>query len=247
MFDVKKHLIKVQGGRQYLPVSARLVWFREEHPDWGIETKAIAIDTERQYAIFEATVYNETGRMMAKGTKMEDVRGFPDYVEKAETGAIGRALAVCGFGTQFAPDIDEIDGGRFVDTPQPVRGGQSSDSGYRFNGASSRSSALPSPSHAPAPRPQAARLSAPAASSDLSPARPEPRPVRESLSALSESTSTLAEDPFRADSPVKDGAHACTGCGREINSGQEALSVRKYGIGLCPQCQKERQAAEAAG
>src|SRR5579872_2677080 len=103
MFDVKKHLIKVQGGRQYLPVAARLVWFREQHPDWGIETRPIAIDTEKQYAIFEALVYNAEGKLMAKGTKMENVRGFPDYIEKAETGSIGRALAVCGFGTQFAP------------------------------------------------------------------------------------------------------------------------------------------------
>ena len=30
MFDVKKHLIKVQGGRQYLlGIRPRLVWFRE--------------------------------------------------------------------------------------------------------------------------------------------------------------------------------------------------------------------------
>ena len=57
---------------------------------------------------------------MAKGTKMEDFRGFPDYIEKSETGAIGRALAACGFGTQFAPDLDEIDANRFVDSPQPI-------------------------------------------------------------------------------------------------------------------------------
>ncbi|MDH7482485.1 MAG: hypothetical protein QHH26_11020 [Armatimonadota bacterium] len=117
-FDVKKHLIKVQGGKEYLPVASRLVWFRQEHPDWGIETRPVAIDVDKGYAIFEALVYNAEGRLMAKGTKMETSNGFSDYVEKAETGSIGRALAVCGFGTQFAPELDE--GQRIVDSPLPI-------------------------------------------------------------------------------------------------------------------------------
>jgi hypothetical protein len=45
-------------------------------------------------------------------------------MEKAETGAIGRALALIGYGTQFAPEMDEED--RIVDSPVipvgPVRG-----------------------------------------------------------------------------------------------------------------------------
>jgi hypothetical protein len=127
MFDVKKHLIKVQGGRQYLPVAARLIWFRTEHPDWGIETKAITIDVEKSYAIFESTVYDADGKLMAKGTKMENIRGFGDWLEKAETGAIGRALAVCGYGTQFAPDLDESHNGSDIETDQYT-------GGYRGNG-----------------------------------------------------------------------------------------------------------------
>lgn len=110
-FDRAKHIIKVQGGREYLPVSARLVWFREEHPDWGIVTTALKINlTPEQgqpYAIFQAQIFNAEGRLMGTGTKMEDVRGFGDFLEKAETGAVGRALAVCGYGTQFAPEMDD--------------------------------------------------------------------------------------------------------------------------------------------
>ena len=41
--------------------------------------------------------------------------GFPDYIEKAETGAIGRALAMCGYGTLQAPEFDEQD--RLADAP----------------------------------------------------------------------------------------------------------------------------------
>ncbi len=121
-FDFKRHLIKVQGGRQYLPVSARLIWFRSEHPDWGIETEAVEINHEKQYAVFRARIYNEDGKLMAMGTKKEDVKGFGDYIEKAETGAVGRALVLCGYGTQFSPDLDETSGGRFVDSPQPMGG-----------------------------------------------------------------------------------------------------------------------------
>ena len=83
-FDFKRHLIKVQGGRTYLPVSARIVWFRQEHPDWSIETEAVEINHEQQYAIFRARICDGDGKLMATGTKKEDVKGFGDYIEKAE-------------------------------------------------------------------------------------------------------------------------------------------------------------------
>jgi hypothetical protein len=41
--------------------------------------------------------------------KKETEAGFPDYIEKAETGAIGRALAMCGYGTLQAPEFDKQD------------------------------------------------------------------------------------------------------------------------------------------
>ncbi|MGC4045717.1 MAG: hypothetical protein QM758_18160 [Armatimonas sp.] len=120
-FDPKRHLIKVQGGRQYLPVSARLIWFRSEHPDWGIVTDIVEINHEKQYAIFRATIFNEDGRLIATGTKREDVKGFGDFIEKAETGSIGRALALCGYGTQFEPEFAEggFGGGGMRSGPPP--------------------------------------------------------------------------------------------------------------------------------
>jgi hypothetical protein len=137
-FDFKRHLIKVQGGRTYLPVSARIVWFREEHPDWSIETEAVEINHEKQYAIFRARICDGDGKLMATGTKKEDVKGFGDYIEKSETGAVGRALALCGFGTQFAPELDEAGGGRFADSPQPMGGGRfgGGGGGGDYNGGS---------------------------------------------------------------------------------------------------------------
>jgi hypothetical protein len=117
-FDVKKHLIKVQGGRDYLPVAYRLVWFREEHPDWGIETQPVTIDVEGGVAVFVARIHDTEGRLLSSGTKTETAHGFADYLEKAETGAIGRALGVLGYGTPFAPEFDE--GERLADSPMPI-------------------------------------------------------------------------------------------------------------------------------
>lgn len=111
-------------GKPYLQVAYRLVWFREDHPDWSIQTTFIEINTEKQYCIAKATIseptiLNDGGeikqRVIATAHKVETKIGFSDYLEKAETGAIGRALAMCGYGTQFEPGLDEKD--RIVDSP----------------------------------------------------------------------------------------------------------------------------------
>lgn len=101
-------------GKDYLEVKYRLVWFREEKPHWGIETEVVS--TTANSACAKATVRDEQGRVIATAHKCEDQAGFPDYLEKAETGAIGRALALIGYGTQFCSDqLDE--GERIVDAP----------------------------------------------------------------------------------------------------------------------------------
>jgi len=104
-------------GRDYLEVKYRLVWFREEHPDWSIITEIISLNENSAYA--RATVKDEQGRVIATSHKFESKQGFPDFIEKAETGAIGRALALIGYGTQFCADeLDE--GDRIVDSPVDV-------------------------------------------------------------------------------------------------------------------------------
>lgn len=102
-------------GKDYLTVAYRILWMREEHPDWGIETEYLQVGPD--LAIAKATVKDGSGRILAQGTKMETPKGFPDFVEKSESGAVGRALALCGYGTQFAQELDE--GDRIVDAPQP--------------------------------------------------------------------------------------------------------------------------------
>jgi hypothetical protein len=100
-------------GKPYLQVAHRLVWFREEKPDWPIKTEFIQLtDT---YSICKAEVYDTAGIMRAMAHKREDKADFKDFMEKSETSAIGRALAMLGYGTQFAPDLDE--GERLADSP----------------------------------------------------------------------------------------------------------------------------------
>lgn len=100
-------------GKAYLQVQHRLVWFREEHADWSIET---TIKPGTKDCISMATIKDASGRVMATAHKYESLAGFPDYIEKSETGAIGRALALCGYGTQFTDDLDE--GMRLADSPE---------------------------------------------------------------------------------------------------------------------------------
>ncbi|MDQ3167664.1 MAG: hypothetical protein M3P94_03335 [Chloroflexota bacterium] len=120
-FDPSRHIRKVSGA-DYLEVKWRLVWLREVDPDASIVTESISID--ERIAIFKATVKTTSGGV-ATGYGSETPNDFRDYIEKAETKAIGRALAALGFGTQFAPDLNE--GDRIVDAPvqRPVVNGNS--------------------------------------------------------------------------------------------------------------------------
>lgn len=112
----KLPLLKLKG-KDYLQVAHRLVFFREEHPNGSITSEPVELGDG--YAIFRATIsilVGDKSVVLATGLKREDKGHFPDYMEKAETGAIGRALAIAGFGTQFTSvELDEEE--RVVDSP----------------------------------------------------------------------------------------------------------------------------------
>lgn len=110
-FNPKEYLTKVKG-KDYLEVKWRLKWLRDVQPDATIETELVRYtDVE---AIFKATVTLPDGGA-ATGHKAQGPNDFGDWLEKAETGAIGRALAALGFGTQFTDDFDM--GEQVVDAP----------------------------------------------------------------------------------------------------------------------------------
>ena len=112
MFNANEHMMKLKG-KDYLQVMWRLVWFREDHPDWTIDANIVEMDAD--HAVFKAVICDENGQQKSAGHGSESKRDFGDFMEKAETKAVGRALAMLGYGTQFAPELDE--GERIVDSP----------------------------------------------------------------------------------------------------------------------------------
>ncbi len=190
-FNPEKHLIELQG-KAYLEVKWRVVWFRQECPNGVIKTEEVVVDLDREveaevptgnwipnpnrpgkkmpekvvrrdkgYARFRAIVDDGKGGH-AEATKTESAASFPDYAEKAETGAIGRALALLGYGTAFTADeLNEEH--RIVDAPvertnsfQYVSGGNGS--GKTNAASASSSSADEKSANTPATEQQLASL-----------------------------------------------------------------------------------------
>ena len=122
MPDLRPYMINLKG-KQYLTVAGRLVWFNAVNADGhiGIETHFDVLDLDKKIAVCTCTLRDRRdGTILAQATKMEDAKGFGDFAEKAQTGALGRALALIGIGTQFVgADFDE--GERIVDAPQAKR------------------------------------------------------------------------------------------------------------------------------
>lgn len=103
-FDPIQYLSKFDG-RDYLEVKWRVMWVRHEHPEARMTTEIVQHNEESGFALFRAEVEIPNGGK-ATGWGSETVRDFHDYIEAAETKALGRALAALGYGTQFCSDFD---------------------------------------------------------------------------------------------------------------------------------------------
>lgn len=101
-FDASRYLTKL-SGKEYLEVKWRLLWLRTEHSDAIVQTELVK--HEAGLALFRAQV-TLPGGGQASGWGSETASDFVDYIEKAETKALGRALAALGYGTQFCEDFD---------------------------------------------------------------------------------------------------------------------------------------------
>jgi hypothetical protein len=128
-FDPSRYLRKL-GGRDYLEVKWRLLWLRTEHPDAVMETEMVKLDDG--FALFKARVAIPNGGE-ATGWGSETRQDFFDYIEKAETKALGRALAALGYGTQFCEDFDFAAGSagnaHVVDSPVEINSPAGADRG----------------------------------------------------------------------------------------------------------------------
>lgn len=122
-FDPNDHLIQLKG-RDYLNVQSRLLWFIRDQRTliaqglatmpYAVHSELVDLDRDSGYAHYKTYVRDVLGNeatMYGSETKAD----FADYAEKASTKSLGRALLALGYGTAFAPEMDE--GARVVDAP----------------------------------------------------------------------------------------------------------------------------------
>lgn len=116
MFDPKSKITNLRG-KEYLEVKWRLVWFRDERKDGAILTEVMGTSP----LMVKATVM-DGNKVLATGYGSAQVKQGAVWagreIEKAETAAIGRALAHAGYGTQFT---DEDEAEHLADAPVEVK------------------------------------------------------------------------------------------------------------------------------
>ena len=98
---VKQNLKTIDiKGKPYVTVNERVIYFRDNYPDCGLETEWIQIDNE--IAICKAIIKNSEGRIISTGTAFEkEGSSFinkTSHIENAETSAVGRALGFLNIG-----------------------------------------------------------------------------------------------------------------------------------------------------
>ena len=99
IFDPNKYMLKLPKTKKivgdngmvrwektetdYLPVAARIAWFRKDHQYWSIITEVEQLADKA--VIMKATIKDVWGTVIATARKKETEMGFPDYIEKAES------------------------------------------------------------------------------------------------------------------------------------------------------------------
>ena len=106
--------------KQYLPVAPRLQWFRDDYPMGEIKTtvKIVTLPDGGAAALARARVLVD-GKQLGSGSGLCTPTMWTRWCEKAETTAVGRALAAAGYGTQFCGEDDWDEGAPdgIVDSP----------------------------------------------------------------------------------------------------------------------------------
>lgn len=102
-------VVKIHG-REYKTVALRVAEFKERHAEWSIVTELVSANDEA--VVMKALVMDECQRVRGTGYAEEKRSASKinktSAMENAETSAIGRSLAACGFaGTEFA-SADEV-------------------------------------------------------------------------------------------------------------------------------------------
>ena len=111
---MEKIMIK---GKPYVQVNQRVLELRHKYGDkdnmFGIKTKVVKWNEEKNEIIIQAWITDKTGRIVGSGIAHEEKTqtgvNSTSYVENCETSAIGRALAAFGLGIEDAySSADEV-------------------------------------------------------------------------------------------------------------------------------------------
>ncbi len=110
-FNPLDYVIRTRGQRDYLEVKYRVLWLRREHPTARIRSECL--EHSDSFALFRVTIdLGEKGSAEGHGSEFRD--SFLNFIEKAETRALGNALDNLGFSTDAAflaagqkPPLDE--------------------------------------------------------------------------------------------------------------------------------------------
>lgn len=105
--------IKIHG-KEYMPVAARVNDFRQNYSikeGYGISTEIVSLTDD--VVVVKASVTNPDGFVLGTG-HAEEKRAASQInktsaLENAETSAIGRALAACGFGGSEYASANEVE------------------------------------------------------------------------------------------------------------------------------------------
>jgi len=102
--------IKIHG-KDYVTVSERVKFFRENFQGWTIKTKIVRYLKDE--CVFRAMILDQEGEVMSTGhaheVKTEKGINSNSYLENCETSAVGRALAFLGIGIDGGiASLDEI-------------------------------------------------------------------------------------------------------------------------------------------
>jgi hypothetical protein len=89
------------GDKDYVKVGHRLMDFRKDHPLYGIQTELLGDQ------LFKATITDADGRVIAQAHGHKTGNAADDF-EKAETKAVGRALAFLGYGGEEIASAEDM-------------------------------------------------------------------------------------------------------------------------------------------
>lgn len=100
--------ITLNDGSPYLEVNYRIAWMRREHPEWRIKKKLLSFTNS--FAVMQCVVTDEAGNVLSTSharRQYQEDEMKRQFLECAETAAVGRALSLLGYDLLAAKDLND--------------------------------------------------------------------------------------------------------------------------------------------